>query len=240
MAPSQVAPAKANIVLPEHQHAHSPHLFLHTAHHSDRFVFKPTPAADSQGLTGCSQKKATKPDAGNHRYKDSPDHNKLEHGADSNDIQDNEDLFRNIDDSHQQHKQDKHDSEHDDKQDNEQDNKQDNKQDNEQDNKQDKHEEPDHEQDEHDEQYSREDPQTGRDGNHNHDDPMEDQTPGKDSQADNEIDPGIFDVLERHQAKNGWYKAPSPSHLLSALTCMHWLKVSPLIHTPTCISSLIY
>ncbi|KAG0708312.1 hypothetical protein DFH29DRAFT_870872 [Suillus ampliporus] len=66
------APAKANAVQPEHQCAHSPHPFLHTAHHSDRFGFKLPSATDSQDLAwpSLSQNKtsetATKPDMGNH------------------------------------------------------------------------------------------------------------------------------------------------------------------------------
>ncbi|KAG1790048.1 uncharacterized protein HD556DRAFT_1446401 [Suillus plorans] len=145
MAPLQVAPAKAKAVQPECQCARSPHPFLHTAHHSDRFWFKLPSATDSRDLTGPgrSQNKTREME------QDSPDRDELEYDTYDNDMQDNEDLFRNPDDSYQQHEQDKQDKldgehgEHDDKQEDEQDNKQDNKQDN----NQDKYEQQDYEQD---------------------------------------------------------------------------------------------
>ncbi|KAG2098688.1 uncharacterized protein F5147DRAFT_655975 [Suillus discolor] len=199
MAPSQVArakkkaPAKAKAVQPERQHARSPRPFLHTAHYSD-----------SQNKTRETEQ-------------DSPDRDKLEYNAYDNDMQDDEDLFGNPDDSYQQHEQDEQDEldgkhgKYDDKQEDEQDNKQDNDQD--------KYEQQDHKQDKHGEQYSRQNLQMSC---YDDDDLMEsDQDQGKDSQADNKcIDPGIFDVLEQHQA----------------LTSMFSLKVSPSIHKQMCHS----
>ncbi|KAG1808942.1 uncharacterized protein BJ212DRAFT_1302835 [Suillus subaureus] len=45
LAPAKIS-VKASTVWPERQHAHSPHPFLHTAHHSDRFGLKPLYATD--------------------------------------------------------------------------------------------------------------------------------------------------------------------------------------------------
>ncbi|KAG1900165.1 uncharacterized protein F5891DRAFT_1188858 [Suillus fuscotomentosus] len=170
--------------------------------------------------------------------KDSPDRDELEYDAYDNDMQDDEDLFRNPDDSYQQHRQD---DEQDHKQDNKQDNDQDNKQDDDQDDQQDddkdddqdKYEQEDHEQDKRSERYSMEDLQTGR---YDDDDLMEsDQNQGEDSQADNEcINSGVFDVLEWHQVKNGWRKAPSPSHLSSSFrrhSCLCSCSKSPHQYT---------
>lgn len=139
-------------------------------------------------------------------------------------MQDDEDLLRKPDDSYQQHEQDELDGEHDDKREDEQDNehydkqddKQDDDQDDDQDDKQDKY-------DKYGERYPREDLQTGRYDDDDDDDLMEsDRNQGEDAQADNErIDPDVFDVLERHQAKNGRRKAPSPSRLSSVTFFFH-------------------
>jgi hypothetical protein len=150
-------------------------------------------------------------------------------------VQDDEDLSRKPDDGYRQHEQDELDGEHDDKredeqddeyyddqddkqddnQDDKQDDNQDDKQDDDQDDKQDKY-------DKHGERYPREDLQTGRYYDDDDDLMESDRNQGEDAQADNErIDPDVFDVLERHQAKNGRRKAPSPSRLSTVTFFFH-------------------
>ncbi|KAG1848321.1 hypothetical protein DFJ58DRAFT_842963 [Suillus subalutaceus] len=236
MAPSQVARAKkkapaktsvkASAVWPERQRAHSPHPFLRTAHHSDRFGFKPPYVTDGDGQDvtqpGCSQNtRATEPGA---RQQDSPDHhsNNLEYDADENDMRDDEDVFRSFNDHNQQ-----------DEQDHEQDDDKDDSEDDDRGVSEGEDHNKDHNKD--DEQDSRQYPQAYQNRYHDDNDLMElDQAQDSNIQANNERDdPGIFDVLERHQAKNGRHKAPSPSRLLSILVHTCSIAVSLSIYIPT-------